>query len=456
MARRLILSFIFIVIATVLAMIWATINTINVTFNNFKDDHLDAHLHHMPNELLSYYEKNNSWVGIDETLDNLSRSLNMDMALVDTHRDIVIATSNDIQSIAQSQNSDGADLVIPLQDKTFGVVVGVAYFKSSSLLRQHDKEFLRRLSISALGVGLSIALLASVISYGIARSFSQPVVHLSKAAETVARGNYNIQIEVTRQDEIGLLGQAFNQMTSKIGNLEKMRRNLVINVSHDLRTPLTVVRGYLEGLRSGQIRDRRSAEHAFELMHSEVQNLITLIDSLNEVAALDSGDIPLKRTPVSVDYLVNQAVERIQPSAGEKSIDIDIVPTSNNSSQESYPVKLDLEKMGQVLYNLLDNAIHYSAIGGVIKISGAVHDNDIIFIVEDNGDGVPVEHQPFIFERFYRADQARNRRRRGYGMGLSIVRSIVHAHGGQVDLSSNGIPGQPTRFTITIPNSANV
>ncbi|MEM7030550.1 MAG: HAMP domain-containing protein, partial [Chloroflexota bacterium] len=300
MARRLHLSFIFVVVVTVLAMAWATISTINTTFNTFKDGHLDAHLHHVPDELLAHYRQKNTWVGIDETLYKLSRSLNMDVAVVDPRRDILIATSTDIQSIAQSQNPDAADFIIPLQEGNVGPIVGVAYFKSSSLLRQRDSEFLWRLSLSALAVGLGVAVLASVISYGIARSFSQPIVHLSSAADTVARGNYAVKIDVTRQDELGVLGQAFNQMTSEIGRLDKVRRNLVINVSHDLRTPLTVVRGYLEGLRSGHIMDRRSAEQAFEVMHTEVENLITLIDSLNEVAALDSGDIPLKRTPVSL------------------------------------------------------------------------------------------------------------------------------------------------------------
>ncbi|MEM7033157.1 MAG: sensor histidine kinase, partial [Chloroflexota bacterium] len=128
-----------------------------------------------------------------------------------------------------------------------------------------------------------------------------------------------------------------------------------------------------------------------------------------------------------------------------------ILGVDADDSRPPNPVKLDAEKMGQVLHNLLDNAVHYTTSGGSIEIQGQVQDDQVILTVEDNGDGIPPEHQPFVFERFYRADQARNRKRRGYGMGLSIVRSIVHAHGGQVDVFSRGVPGEITRFTITIP-----
>lgn len=452
MARRLLISLLAVVVATVLAMFWATTHTINSTFEDFRNVHLDAHLHHVPHELFSHYRKNESWNGVETVIDNISRSINLDIALVDAQQNVVASTSTNIRAIATQANKSQADFFIPLQAGSTSEQIGTVYFQSSSLLRQRDQEFLRQLILTAALVGIGTALLASAISYFVARSFSQPIIELSEAAEKVARGNYNIQVETTRSDEIGILGQTFNQMATEIGQLEKVRRNLVVNVSHDLRTPLTIVHGYLEGLHSGKILDRRSAERAFNVMHKEVTSLITLIDSLNEVAALDSGEIPLNLSCVSVDYLVNSAVERIQPSADIKRVTL-LAEREPESHQQADPITLDIDKIGQVLYNLLDNAIHYSAPEDTVTIRGRLTKDDVVFIVTDQGEGIPLEQQPFIFERFYRADQTQNRQRGGYGMGLSIVRSIIHAHSGTVDVTSSGQAGDITQFTIKIPRA---
>lgn len=451
MARRLLVSILLVVVATVLAMLWATTRTINSSFDEFRSVHLDAHLHYVPRELLSYYRNHERWEGIEPLVESIGRSLNMDVAIVDQYGNVVAATSADIQTIAELAEPNAADFVIPLRGGNPGESIGTAYFHSSALLRQRDREFLRQLVLSALYVGLGVAVVASIGGYAVARSFSKPVINLSKAAKQVAKGNYDIQVDVTRNDEIGQLSHAFNQMAAEIGKLEKVRRNLVMNVSHDLRTPLTVIGGYLEGLRLGKIVDRRSAEHVFDVMHNEVQSLGTLIDSLNEVAALDSGEIPLNRSRVGVAFLVNRAVERIQPTADMQDVRIKVLVDRDQLKRSSDLVLVDADKIGQALYNLLDNAIHYSAAGDTITIDGTINDTYATFTVEDRGDGVSVEHQPFIFERFYRADQARNRQKSGYGMGLSIVRSIVHAHGGTVHVSSTGTPGEPTRFMIQIP-----
>lgn len=452
MARRLLIGLLSVVAISVLAMFWATTYTINSTFDQFRSVHLDAHLHHVPHELFLHYQKNKSWKDVGSTVDKISRSLNMDIVLVNDRQQVVAATSTDLRAVAELADDTKVDFVVPLRAGSPNRLIGTAYFKSSSLLKQRDQEFLRWLLLSTAIVGTGVALLASLVSYFVARSFSRPVIELSKAAEKVASGDYGIQVAVTRNDEIGTLGRAFNQMTTEIGNLEKVRRNLVINVSHDLRTPLTVVHGYLEGLRSDKIMDRRSAERAFDVMHDEVSNLITLINSLNEVAALDSGEIPLNLRVTSVDYLVNTAVKRIQPSADKKGVQLEAQIDAPQSEQQAGAVTLDIEKIGQVLYNLLDNAIHYSTDGGTVTLAGKIVENNAIFIVEDQGEGIPVEHHPFIFERFYRADQARNRQTGGYGMGLSIVKSIIHAHNGTVDVRSSGIAGDKTRFVVQLPS----
>jgi signal transduction histidine kinase len=210
-----------------------------------------------------------------------------------------------------------------------------------------------------------------------------------------------------------------------------------------------VIRGYLEGLRSGQIADRRSAEMAFEAMHAEVTRLLRLVDDLRQVAALDAGGPRLERRPVAVTDLISDAVGRIEPVATTKGITM-----LNQSSIDLPQVSVDAERMGRVLFNLLDNAVRHTPAGGTIAVQAgyAPHSSEnqahVWLAVQDNGEGISAEDLPHIFERFYRADRAR--REGGAGLGLAIARAIVEAHGGQISAESDGVPGHGSTFTIRL------
>ena len=227
---------------------------------------------------------------------------------------------------------------------------------------------------------------------------------------------------------------------------------LVANVSHDLRTPLTVIRGYLEGLHSGEIADRRSAEVAFEAMYGEVNRLLRLVDDLRQVASLETGPPQMNLRPGLLADLARDTVARIESVAAAKGMSLaSLVPPDLPA------VSFDSERMGEALLNLLDNAVRHTPHGGriILRAGRAKYPNGprehLWLSVEDTGEGIGPKHLPHIFERFYRADPARSRSEGGAGLGLSIAQAIVEAHGGRIVAQSDGIPGHSASFTIYLP-----
>jgi two-component system sensor histidine kinase BaeS len=294
--------------------------------------------------------------------------------------------------------------------------------------------------------GLVVALLAAGLAALLTRSISRPLADMEQAALRFAQGDYTARVSPRGQDEVATLGRTFNQMAASVGSVEQLRRELVANVSHDLRTPLTVIRGYLEGLRSGQIADRRSAEMAFEAMHAEVTRLLHLVNDLRQTAALDSGALPLNRRPIAASALAAAALDRIAPLAAAKGIHL-----RSEVLAELPPLNIDAERLGQALFNLLENAARHTPAGGKIEITAQCQAEQLQFIIHDTGEGIAAVDLPHIFERFYRADPARSRAEGRAGLGLAIVKAIVEAHGGSVKVESEGLPGKGAVFTVSLP-----
>ncbi len=303
-----------------------------------------------------------------------------------------------------------------------------------------------------IAAGLAVALLAAGLGVLLVRSISRSLSEMSRAASRISRGDYAVQVPARGQDEVAALGRAFNQMAEGMVGVERLRRELVTNVSHDLRTPLTVIRGYLEGLHSGEIADRRSAEMAFEAMHGEVNRLLRLVDDLRQVASLDAGAPQLKRCPTPVADLARDAPVRIEPVAAAKGVIL-----ANEVPLDLPPVSLDPERMGQALLNLLENGVRHTPTGGTITLrAGRARyprgpREHLWLTVQDTGEDIPAEHLPHVFERFYRADPSRTPSEGGAGLGLSIAHSIVEAHGGRLTAQSHGIPGRGACFTLYLP-----
>jgi len=450
MARRLLLSYLALIALTVAAMAFIIYAATAQTFSHYLSDQAAAHSEMLPVMLAGYQSRYGSWDGVQPNIDEASVLIGAQVTLADAQGRIVAATRRDL--VGQMESSDLA-LGLPISVVgSGGKIVGTVYVGRSLAQQRADAAFLSNVTLELASAGLIVGLLAAGLGVVLARSTSRPLGEMGRAAGRMSQGDYAVRVSFKGQDEVAALARAFNQMAEGMAGVERLRQELVANVSHDLRTPLTVINGYLEGLRSGLIADRQSAEMAFEAMHAEVTRLLRLVDDLRQVTVLDAGMLPLERKSSTVADLTFSVLDRIGPLAAAKGIVL-----ANEVSTHLPALSLDWERMGQVIFNLLENAVRYTAPGGTITVRAgrAEYPNGrgehLWLAVQDTGEGIPPEHLPHIFDRFYRGDRSRSKAGGGAGLGLAIVQGIVEAHGGQVTAESEGIAGRGSTFTIHLP-----
>jgi len=322
-------------------------------------------------------------------------------------------------------------------------VVGVVYLSQSmSDLLAVIYDLRWRLVISA-GVA---ALVASTAGLLLSRALTHPIQQLTLAADEVARGNLERRVPVRSADEIGRLGRAFNRMVAQLRATERMRTDFVSNVSHELRTPLTAIKGLVETLRDGAVDDRKVRDRFLATIEDETDRLIRLVNDLLVLSKADSRALKLKREPLDIRDLIEESVQKLAPQLEERGILVEVI-----APDEPQLVLADADRIEQVLVNLLDNAIKYSPEGGRVTVAiddGGPAPEMVGVAVRDRGLGIPAEDLPRVFERFYRVDRARARDGGGSGLGLSIAKAIVEAHGGEITLRSEEGQGTTVRFTL--------
>ncbi len=300
-------------------------------------------------------------------------------------------------------------------------------------VRDHVGELLLA---GAVGAGLAL-----LIARWVARGMTQPLRDMAQAARRMQTGDYRQRVHTESVDEVGQLAEAFNRMSGELEQLERLRRELVANVSHELKTPISALRAHLENLLDGV---ERPDPETLEIMLSQSERLGRLVDQLLELSRLESGDVPLRREEVALASLVRQVLSEIEvarPGSG--------VTLERRLAEDLPPVLADRERIHQVLFNLLDNAMRFTPSGGRVTVSAERRDGAVDVRVADTGPGIAPEHLPRLFERFYRVDPARSAREGGTGIGLAIARSVVEAHGGRIWAESS--PGRGSVFTFELP-----
>ncbi len=289
-------------------------------------------------------------------------------------------------------------------------------------------------------------MLAGALALGLTFFFSwrllAPVVALSRAAEGVARRDFSQRVKVTSKDEIGDLARTFNTMTEELGNTEQVRRNMVADVAHELRTPLSNIQGLVEAMRDGLVKPD---DATLDSIHEEVTLLARLVEDLQELALAESGQLPLHMQQCDLGEIVRRAVLGIQPQAEMKGIAVKAEVAG------PAPVVGDTERLGQVVRNLLSNAVKYTDAGGQVVATVADRGGEVEVSVQDTGIGIAQEDLSHVFDRFYRVDKSRTRATGGTGLGLTIARELVRAHGGRIDARSE--VGQGSTFYFVIPKA---
>jgi signal transduction histidine kinase len=301
-------------------------------------------------------------------------------------------------------------------------------------------------------VFLCAILLASATGVLLARRISRPIGKLAQAAHAVAAGDLDQKVPGDPNIiELDVLGQAFNTMTLNLRQTDQAKTAFISDVSHELRTPLTVIKGTIETLQDGALDDPTIREPFLASMMRETERLIRLVNDLLVLTRADAGALNLHCHPVDLLELVRSRCNHFAMCANQRQVYLKITTDPSQVDPDDFNVQVDPDRIAQVLDNLLDNAIRYSPPGADVIVSLTRIADRVTCLVADSGPGIPAKHLPFIFERFYRADQARERSQGGSGLGLSIVRSLVEAHSGAVSASS--VDGQGTTITFWLPSA---
>ena len=317
---------------------------------------------------------------------------------------------------------------------------------STSAQSLHTEEAYRSANAISLSLALLAALLAAlVMSVYQSRRIGRSVANFASAASDVASGHYDVRVPSPELGpEFEALASGFNQMADRLGSVERTRRRLLADLGHEMRTPVATLEAYLEALEDGVATlDAGTAE----LLRAQTRRLARLSDDISSVSRAEEGQVGLDLRPVLPESVVTAAAGATTEAYQSKGVHL---VTHIAAGLPELP--MDPERMGQVLGNLLDNALRHTPAGGTVTISASrsPRTGGTVLSVADTGEGIPAEHLPQVFERFYRVDTARDRAHGGSGIGLAIAKALVEAHGGQLSVTSPG-PGRGSTFRILLP-----
>jgi len=388
--------------------------------------------------LAGYYMQNRNWSGVQPLVEQMGQITGERVVLTDGEGQVVADSAEKL--VGQTVARDWTEPVASILDR--GVPVGAVYVNPLGPADDPQREaFLAGINRALLLAAGAAGLAAVLLTLGLSRRILRPVEALTAAARRMERGDLSQRVEVQSEDEIGELAQAFNAMANGLTRLEDLRRNMVSDVAHDLRTPLSNIRGYLEALQDGVVEPKREV---VDSLHEEAMLLTRLVDDLQELALAEAGQLRLKCQSVAPADLVNKATDAARAQAAAKGIALQA------DLPEDLPlVNVDPQRIGQVLGNLLSNALTHTPSGGQVIVTAKARESEVELSISDTGEGIPPEHLPYIFERFYRADKSRSRATGGTGLGLAIARQLVEAHGGRIEVESE--VGRGTQFTFTLP-----
>ncbi len=295
---------------------------------------------------------------------------------------------------------------------------------------------------TAISSTLLVLLAVMIAVYFISERITSPLREMRSAAKSFAGGRFDTRVRVQGKDEVAELAVAFNHMADSLENLEKMRNSFIANVSHDLRTPMTTIAGFIDGIRDGVI-PFEERDHYLEVISKEVHRLSRLVSSLLDLSRLQAGDRKFKPVPFDICETARLILISFESGIEEKRLDVQF-----ECERDRMTVQADRDAIYQVFYNICHNAIKFSKEGGVLRIRIAEVEKRIRVSVYNEGQGIPQEDLPYVFERFYKSDKSRGLDKTGVGLGLFISKTIVEAHGEQIWVESES--GENCEFFFTL------
>lgn len=311
----------------------------------------------------------------------------------------------------------------------------------------HIELAYREANAVVLGVALLTSLVCAVIViWLVSRPLRLSLSELTDAARELSRGHYSRRVRaVGGGSELDTFAAAFNSMATRLDDVEATRRRLLSDLAHELRTPIATLTIYHDGLYDGVTALDEDTRQA---LGAQTDRLARLAEDIDDVSRAEEGRLSLDKQPREIEELIGTAIDSMRARYEDKGVGL----LFDRSSDSDVMVDVDSARLGQVLGNLLTNALRHTPPGGNVTISARRTPHEVGISITDTGEGIPATHLPHVFERFYRGDTARNRERSGSGIGLTISKAIIDAHGGTITAASDG-PGHGATFEILLPRS---
>ncbi|OMC33554.1 two-component sensor histidine kinase [Mycobacterium sp. GA-1841] len=311
--------------------------------------------------------------------------------------------------------------------------------------QMHAEEAYVYATVISIGVALCVAtLVALVVTWYVGRRLQRSLTAVTRAATAIADGHYDSRVPPAHLgDDFDSLARSFNQMAGQLEAVDVGRRRLFSDLAHEIRTPISVLEAYFEAIEDGV---RTLDPETVSMLRHQTHRLVRFAGDAAALAQAEESPATITPAPVQVSEVVSAAVAAAHDRFDDKGVTL-----HRQVPEELPPLWADPHRLAQILGNLLDNALRHTPTGGRVTIDAHAGVDTVTLRVTDTGDGIPAEHLPHVFERFYRADTARDRDHGGAGIGLAIVQALVEAHRGQIDVTSR--PGALTTFTITLPTA---
>ena len=347
---------------------------------------------------------------------------------------ISLGYSQDYQINSDVEDSNGNLIPYP----TVGKAAIFIHIAMDDIASTAD-SMTRLLFLAMIVVGLASWCMVFFMSNNII----DPVRNLQKAAGRIMKGDFSQTIEVEHNDEIGQLTQSFNEMTKELKELDTLQSDFIANISHDFRSPLTSIKGYLEAMMDGTIPPEQYSKY-MQIVLDETNRLTKMTNNILDLTKMENGQIELNRTNFEVNDTIIKLALGLEQRVEEKNIEMDF-----QFLQEKMFVHADKDLIQRVIYNLMDNALKFSSQGGKITIETSVVGKKALISVTDTGIGISEESLPYVFERFHKGDRSRGKDKKGTGLGLTIAKQIIVTH--QEDISVHSKMGEGTTFQFTLP-----
>jgi signal transduction histidine kinase len=461
---RLLAAFTIVIIVTIGALFFFTYRSTRSEINRIGERLQTAQDRRVETELARYYQLTGTWDGVEPQVVQWGKLYNLRIILTDSSGTVLADSDEKLVGTTYTSN-EPAQAVVAMTGRPGGfmmmgqetvspdqaampmgrmVTAGLIYIIHGDIPDINRTSL--QITYASIGRfflwgGLLAIAISLLLTFILSRRILAPVKALTRAARRFGKGDFSHRVDFRDGGEMGELATSFNTMATDLERNERLRRNMVADIAHELRTPLSNLRGYLEAIHDGVVAPDKATIHS---LGEEATSLARLVDDLQELSLADAGELKLAFQPEDISRLIKDTVTALQTEASARKVTLfaDLPPALPE-------VKIDSHRVKQVLYNLLDNAVVHTGPEGRVTVK-AWREGDRVYVsVADTGEGIPAEDLPYIFERFYRVDKTRTRATGGTGLGLTITKRLVEAHGGTIDVRSR--PGQGTTFVFSLP-----